>query len=325
MTLKKIFYKEIEPYQHTLFKVSSLHHIYIEQAGNPDGLPILFVHGGPGAGCSPSDRRFFDPKFYRIIIVDQRGAGRSHPFGEMKENTTQNLIEDFEKIRKNLNIKRWLIFGGSWGSTLSLAYAQKYPTACLGLILRGVWLGRTKDIEHFFKTIGKFYPEREDEFYNFIPKEERDDLLLAYYQRLMDPNPRIHMPAAQSFTKYEVGSSYHTPLTDFREILSQDKFVLGLARTEAHYFVNHFFLKEGEILEKLNKIRSIPCKIIHGRYDAICPFQGAYELSKKWPEAELQIIDNGGHSSLDLAITKALITACDAFKKTDFSRAVQVS
>lgn len=306
-------YPIAKAYQTHQVKVSDLHTLSVREYGNKSGMPVLVIHGGPGAGCSDQDTVFFDPTAYRVILVDQRGAGQSTPFGEMRENTLHKLIADFELIRSQLGVGQWLLFGGSWGSTLGLAYAEAHPEVCSGLILRGIWLARQKEIDHFFQQIEASFPERAKDFYEYLPASERDHALAAYHSRLMNPDPNIHLAAAKAFATYEFGSAYHDPI-DLSPILSDHKLCLGLARTEAHYMTNHMFLQPNQLLNDLDKIRHLPTELIHGRYDAVCPYSGAYELASHWPEARLTTINGGGHSAHDPAIKEALLAATERFR-----------
>ena len=307
-------FPQIASFDEQFVKVSSIHSIFVRQGGATRGVPVLFIHGGPGAGTTPACFRFFDPEFYRVILVDQRGAGRSQPFGDMTDNNTQALIRDFEQVRELLGIKQWLVFGGSWGSTLGLAYAQAVPQHCLGLVLRGIWLARQKEVDFFFKAIGHSFPERAQEFYHFIPPNERHDILQAYYRRLMDPRPEIHLPAAYHFAKYELGSSYHAPQDNLEETLKDTNLTLGLSRTEAHYMMNGMFLRPNQLIAEMAKIQHLPGELVHGRYDAVCPYAGAFELKQHWPQARLTTVPTGGHSAFDPPISRALVAATERFK-----------
>lgn len=311
-----LLFPDIEPYDSGFMKVDEMHELYFEQSGNAQGYPVVFLHGGPGAGASSQSRRFFDPTFYRIIVFDQRGSGRSKPHGEMRQNTTPLLIEDMEKLRKKLEINEWMVFGGSWGSTLALSYAEAHPRRCSALILRGIFLCRPSEIDWFYKDTKHVYPEVWDQFVDPIPESERSDLLNAYHVRVMDPNPAVHEPFARIYNRYETRlSQLHPSEVEAKESFDDLKGALSLARAETHYFKNHIFQRPNQILEDINRIRHIPAHVIHGRYDMVCPIKSAFDLLKAWPEIEtFKIIPDGGHSSFDPPITHALIESTEHFK-----------
>jgi proline iminopeptidase len=306
-------YPAIEPYDSGMLAVDSRHTLYWEQSGNPRGVPVLFLHGGPGAGASPTHRRFFDPLFYRIIIFDQRGAGRSTPLGETVDNTTPHLVADIEAVRERLGISRWLVFGGSWGSTLALAYGVAHPERCLGFVLRGVFLCREPEVDWFLYGIRTVFPEVWREFQQFLPEGERGDLLDSYYRRLIDPDPAVHMPAARAWSRYEGACSTLLPNIESANF-SDDRVALGLARMEAHYFVHRIFMPEGEILARISKLRRHPATIVQGRYDMVCPIMTADLLARAWPEARYVVVPDAGHSALEPGIRAALVGACERFK-----------
>ncbi|GAB6051554.1 prolyl aminopeptidase [Magnetospira thiophila] len=292
--------------------LDGLHHMYWEESGQPDGVPVVFLHGGPGAGASPIHRRFFDPRYYRVILYDQRGAGRSQPHGETRDNTTPHLIADLEQLRCHLNIERWMLFGGSWGSTLALAYGIAHPQRCLGFVLRGIFLGRDFELEWFLNGLRVVFPEAWRQFREFLPEAEREDLLQGYRRRLMDPDPARHMPAARAWRDYE--SSCSTLLPRRPEVLGQsDAGALSLARLELHYFLNGMFL-DRPLLEEIGRITHLPATIVQGRYDMICPICSADELSRAWPRAAYRIIPDAGHSALEPGILSALVAATEAMK-----------
>ncbi|ENY53922.1 prolyl aminopeptidase [Metamycoplasma alkalescens] len=304
----------IEPYKKGYLKVSDIHQIYYEEVGNPKGSPILFVHGGPGGGISESSRQYFDPKHYRIILFDQRGCGKSLPSAEIKQNTTLDLVNDIEALRIHLNIEKWILFGGSWGSCLSLIYAINYPNATKGLILRGIFLGRDEDNEFLYqKGTSFFMPEAFDEFSSFVLPEERNDLIKAYHKYLNSNDIDIAYKAAYHWAKWELGAVAIEQLPDIETILMDNKANLELARIENHYFINHIFLEDNYILKNIAKIKNIPTIIVHGRYDLICRPEGAYLLHKNLPNSKLQIV-TGGHSSKEEKIATALIEATEEFK-----------
>jgi proline iminopeptidase len=307
-------FPEIEPYQSGMLPLDGLHTMYWEQSGNPDGVPVVFLHGGPGAGTSPKYRRFFDPSFYRIILFDQRGAGRSTPLGELTDNTTPHLVEDIETLRRHLGIGQWLVFGGSWGSTLALAYGEAHPESCLGFILRGIFLCRRSEIDWFLYGARNIYPETWRQFAEFLPENERVDLLAAYHKRLNDPDPAIHMPAARAWSVYEGSMSTLLPNPEVVAHFSDDTVALGLARIEAHYFTHDIFLPQNALLDNVHRLRQLPCIIVQGRYDIVCPIVSADDLTRAWPEAEYVIAPDGGHSALDTPIRSSLLDATERFK-----------
>jgi proline iminopeptidase len=309
-------FPHIEPYEYGLLEVDNIHKIYWEKSGNKKGIPVLALHGGPGAGGNTYLRRFFDPKNYNIIIFDQRGSGRSTPPACIDNNTTQDLIKDIEKLRIFLKIEKWIIFGGSWGSSLSLAYAQDQPDNVLSIVLRGVFLCRKKEVQWFLHGIKNIFPEYWDRFSSFLPKDERKELLSSYYKRLINMDPKINGEAAVAWARYEANCSTLLPNASVSEEFVNIQMALNLARIEAHYFVNNLFLEEGQLLKNIHNIKNINGHIIQGRYDAICPPESAYDLANVWPNATLQIIEKAGHSSLEGPIRKALLEAMDAIKKT---------
>ncbi|WP_442954779.1 prolyl aminopeptidase [Pelomicrobium sp.] len=303
-----------------MLPLDEVHTMYWEQSGRPDGVPVVFLHGGPGAGSVPNHRRFFDPAHYRIIVYDQRGAGRSTPLGELKDNTTPLLIQDLEKLRQFLGIERWFVFGGSWGSTLAIAYAEAHPERCLGLILRGIFLCRPSEIDWFLHGVRNFFPEAWRTFAEFIPPPERNDLLAAYYRRLTDPDPAVHMPAARTWSVYEGSCSTLLPSQETVDYFAADTVALGLARIEAHYFVHRIFLPENALLRNVERIRSIPGVIVQGRYDAVCPIVTADELARAWPEAQYVVVPDAGHSAWEPGIRAELVKAMERFKRSDSAR-----
>lgn len=312
--LRTELYPEIEPFDAGMLALDGLHHMYWEVSGNPNGKPVVFLHGGPGAGASPAHRRFFDPRHYRIVIFDQRGAGRSTPLGELKDNTTPHLIADMEQLRRHLNIERWLVFGGSWGSTLALAYAEHHPARCSGLILRGIFLCRKSEIDWFLYDLKNLFPEAWHAFAGYIPEQERGDLLKAYYKRLIDSDPEVHMPAARAWGRYEGSCSTLMPSPETVAYFGGDVVALGLARIEAHYFTHDIFLPINSLLDNINKINKIPSIIVQGRYDAVCPIISADDLHRAWPQAEYHIVADAGHAAWEPGICKQLVAACEKFK-----------
>ncbi len=312
--LRTELYPEIEPCEAGMLALDGLHHMYWEVSGNPNGKPVVFLHGGPGAGASAAHRRFFDPRHYRIIIFDQRGAGRSTPLGALTDNTTPHLIADMEMLRRHLNIERWLVFGGSWGSTLAIAYAEMHPARCSGLILRGIFLCRKSEIEWFLYGLKNLFPEAWHMFSGYIPEPERADLLQAYYQRLIDPDPAIHMPAARAWGRYEGACSTLLPSPETVAYFGGDVVALGLARIEAHYFTHDIFLPLNALLDNVSCMRNIPAVIVQGRYDAVCPIVSADALHRAWPEAEYLVVPDAGHAAWEPGICRQLVAACERFK-----------
>ncbi len=313
-------FSEIEPYDSGMLPLDTLHTMYWEQSGNPNGVPVLFLHGGPGAGSAPAHRRFFDPDHYRIVIFDQRGSGRSTPLGEIRDNTTPHLINDIETLRQHLGIDQWLIFGGSWGSTLALAYGEAHPNRCFGFILRGIFLCRKQEIEWFLYGLRNFFPEAWNSFVSLLSPTERDNILSAYYQRLLDPDPTVHMPAARAWGAYEGSCSTLLPSPETVNYFSGDVVALGLARMEAHYFSHDIFLPENSLLDNANKLHHIPATIVQGRYDAVCPIISADDLHQAWPQAEYIIIEDAGHSAWESGIQATLIKTTEKFKAIIASR-----
>jgi proline iminopeptidase len=313
MAENSVLYPAIEPHVQGWLESGSVHRIYWETSGNPAGIPVVFIHGGPGSGTSPLQRRFFDPTRYRIVLFDQRGCGQSTPHGELDGNTTPDLIDDMERLRDALGIERWLVFGGSWGSTLALAYGEAHPEHCLGFVLRGIFLCRPGEIDWFLNGIRAFFPEAQRELAEFIPADERDDLLAAYHRRLIDPDPQVHLPAARVWATFEASCSTLLPNPQLVAAFCSDRTALSLARIEAHYFVNHIFLPDNSLLDQLPRIRHLPCTIVQGRYDGVCPIVSADELARAWPEARYVIVDDAGHSAFEPGISRALVAATDAF------------
>ena len=313
---RQSLYPKIEPYGKGMLSLGGDHEMYWEQSGNPDGKPVVFLHGGPGAGANPAHRRFFDPRFYRIVIFDQRGAGRSKPTAELAENTTSHLIGDIEALRKLLKIDQWLVFGGSWGSTLALAYGIKHPKRCTGFVLRGIFLGDTKELDWFLHGIRNLYPEPWKEFTGFLPEPERSDIIEAYSRRLTDPDPTVHLPAAEAWNRYE--GSCSVLMVDFEDANPPSggatAHALALARIEAHFFKNGMFLEDGYLLDNIAAIRDLPAMIVQGRYDMICPIVTADKLAAAWPRADYVIVPNAGHSAMEPDIRTALVKATEDFK-----------
>ncbi len=304
-------FPEIGPYETGYLPLGDEHVMYWEQVGNPRGKPVLFLHGGPGAGAGAVHRRFFDPNIWRVIIFDQRGAGRSKPLGALAANTTQHLVADIETLRTFLNIDRFLLFGGSWGSTLALAYAQAHPEAVMGAVLRGIFLGRPAEVDWFLHGLARVFPDAHAAFAQFLPAEERHDLLGAFLARLTNPDPEIHGPAARAWSIYEGSCSTLLPSFEAVSAFAQDRAAIGLARIEAHYFAHNLFLPAGGLLAHMDPLRTIPGEIVQGRYDMICPAQSAFDLAAAWPMARLTLVPDAGHSALEPGVRTALIAALE--------------
>lgn len=306
-------YPPHEPYDGGFLDVGDGHKLYWECSGRQDGAPILFLHGGPGAGASPAHRRFFDPAFYRLVSFDQRGCGRSSPHAELRANTTDHLIADIEALRAHLGVERWAVFGGSWGATLGLRYAQTHRDAVAALILRGVFLGRWREIEWFLYGIGRFFPEAAEAFRNHLPEAERHDLLSGYYNRLNDPDPAIHGPAAQVWARYEAACSCLFPPRDLAPAVDPHA-AIAIARLESHYFINRLFMEEDVVLSEANRLKGLHGVIVQGRYDMICPLESAMTLSRAWPDASLKISPDSGHAAMEPGLRRGLVGAVEALK-----------
>ncbi|KRA44230.1 prolyl aminopeptidase [Pseudoxanthomonas sp. Root630] len=310
----RTLYPEIAPYRTHRLAVDALHTLHVEECGNPDGIPVIFLHGGPGAGLSPVHRRFFDPGRYRIVLFDQRGTGQSTPFGELRDNTTAHLVADIEAVRTHVGIDRWLVFGGSWGSTLALAYSQAHPERATGVIVRGVYLGREEENRWFNEADGGarwVFPERWARYEAHIPADERGAMIEAYWRRMDDPDASIALAAAQAWLGWEDGAA--TLLHDPDAAPDEDPAkVLAKARIEAHYFRHNAFLAHGQLLRDIGRIRHLPGVIVQGRYDIICPPRSAWDLAQAWPEARLEMV-LAGHGATEPAIADALVRATDAF------------
>ncbi|MEG2030087.1 MAG: prolyl aminopeptidase [Janthinobacterium sp.] len=300
----------LSPNRHGMLAVDDLHTIYWEECGNPDGIPVLFLHGGPGAGLSPQHRRFFDPQRYRVILFDQRGAGKSTPLGEWRNNTTQLLIDDIETLRARFGIAQWLVFGGSWGSTLALAYGQAHPEACLGFVLRGIFLCTQAEIDWFIDGVRWFYPDLHEEFAAPIPADERGDLLAAYVKRILSSDPAVYWPAARAWSRFEGRRVYLMPQP---EDAPNDALDLGVGRLESHYMANLGFMEEDQLIRNMGRIAHLPAVIVQGRYDAICPPLSAYRLHQAWPGSQLEMIPDAGHGALEHGIASALVRATERF------------
>jgi proline iminopeptidase len=307
-----MLFPAIQPDKTWHFPVSESHTLYIEESGNPEGVPVVFLHGGPGGNCEPGHRRFFNPEEYRIILFDQRGCGKSKPHASLEENTTWDLVEDLEKIRKYLEIESWVVFGGSWGSTLALIYAQTFPERVNGLILRGIFLSRDEDIRWLFQGgAARLFPEAWQHYLEPIPKDEREDMIAAYHKRLTSHNEIVRMGAAKAWSIWEGTTATLMPDKNVVDHFSDPHIALSIARIECHYFINQSFLSPGQILDNIHKLKNIPGFIVHGRYDIICPIDQAVLLSQYWSNSKLKVIDNAGHAVTEKGISDALVISCN--------------
>ena len=318
METRKTLYPETEPYDSGHIRVSDVHQLYYEQCGNPNGKPVVFLHGGPGAGLIPDYRRFFDPDAYHVILFEQRGAGRSTPHASLDDNTTWHLVQDIETIREQFGIEQWLVFGGSWGSTLSLAYAETHPERVRGLVLRGIFLCRPKEIRWFYEDsqgASAIFPDKWEEYVRMIPEDERGDMINAYYRRLTSDDESVRLDAAKAWAVWEASALKLLPDKSLIEEFAEADKALAVARIECHYFVNNcFFETDNYLLEHVDRIRHIPAVIVHGRYDVVCPAMNAWDLHRAWPEAKLEIIPDAGHAATEKGIVDALVRATDSFR-----------
>ncbi len=316
MNERRTLYPPIEPYNTGRLRVSQLHELYYEESGNPNGKPVVFLHGGPGGGTEPRMRRFFDPAAYRIVLFDQRGCGKSTPHAELRENTTWDLVADIERVRAHLGIEKWQVFGGSWGSTLALAYAEEHPERVSELVLRGIFLVRKREIDWFYQRgASALFPDAWERYLAPIPEEERGDLLHAYHRRLTSDDANVRQEAARAWSVWEGSTSTLLQSPDLIARTSGDEFSLAFARIENHYFVHRcWFEPESQLLDRVERIRHVPCIIVHGRYDVVCPLENAWDLKKRWPEAELQITPDAGHSAMEPGNIDLLVRATDRFR-----------
>ncbi|MBM3535237.1 MAG: prolyl aminopeptidase [Alphaproteobacteria bacterium] len=305
------FYPAIEPHETGRLPVGDGHELYYEVSGNPKGKPVLFLHGGPGGGTQPTQRRLFDPARYRIVLFDQRGAGQSTPSGSLVNSTTQHLVQDIETLRRHLRIKRWVVLGGSWGSTLALAYAGAHPEALVALVVRGIWLARKRDIDWWMYGLKRIYPDYWEEFAGHLHPWERDDIVEGYGRRLLDSDPKIHMPAAMSWRRFDQRASSLLPRAD--DPAPPGPRTLAVARIEYHYVRHLAFLGEGDLLRGVSRFRHVPGVIVHGRYDMIAPIDGAFALARAWPEAQFTLVEGESHAFSDPGIRRALLDATDRF------------
>jgi proline iminopeptidase len=313
---RRTLYPEIDPHRTFRLRVDPLHELYVEESGNPDGKPVLFVHGGPGGGTEPKQRRYFDPKRYRIVLFDQRGCGRSTPHASLERNTTWHLVADMELLRSHLRIDRWMLFGGSWGSTLSLSYAIRHPERVSELVLRGIFLLRRRELEWFYQEgASRIFPDAFAPYRDLVPAAERSDLMAAYHRRLVSDDTSVRLEAARAWSVWEGSTSRLLPDPDLVARTGEDHFALAFARIECHYFVNRgFFESDGWLLENAARIRHVPGVIVQGRYDVVCPMESAWELRRAWPEAELRIVPDAGHSASEPGIVHELVSATDRFR-----------
>lgn len=307
-------YPPIEPYRSGYLPVDDVHTLYWEECGNPQGVPVLFLHGGPGAGLSPSHRQFFDPAHYRIVLFDQRGAGRSIPLGGFEGNTTQLLIHDIEQLRLLMGVEQWLVFGGSWGSTLALAYGQAHPERCTGFVLRGIFLCTQAEIDWFMNSMGQFFPEARAPFVAHIPPDERGDLLAAYCKRLFGDDAQASLDAARVWSRYEGSCLHLLPHPEVADNFGSDAVAVGVGRLEAHYFRNHGFFADDQLIRHMDRIRHLPAIIVQGRYDVVCPPHAAWRLHQAWPGSQLHMVEDAGHAALEPGTASALVAATDYFK-----------
>jgi proline iminopeptidase len=312
---RRTLYPEIEPFDSGFLKVPDLHTLYYEQSGNPDGKPVVFLHGGPGGGVNPKCRRFFDPARYRIVLFDQRGCGRSTPHAELIDNTTWHLVADIERLREHLSIDRWQVFGGSWGSTLALAYAETHPDRVSELVLRGIFMLRRSELEWFYQQgADALYPDAWETYLAAIPEAERGDLMSAYHRRLTGDDRAEQLAAARAWSVWEGATSFLWQDRGHIEASGEDEFALAFARIECHYFVHGgFFEHDDQLLRNVDRIRRIPAVIVQGRYDVVCPLRSAWDLHRAWPEADLRIVQDAGHSAFEPGILHELVEATDRF------------
>jgi proline iminopeptidase len=313
------FYPPIAPYNKGMLRVSPVHEIYYEESGNPKGKPVVFLHGGPGGGTDAKMRQFFDPKKYRIVLFDQRGCGKSKPSANLEDNTTWHLVSDIEAIREKLGLEKWMVFGGSWGSTLALAYAQKHPARCTELVLRGIFLLRRSELDWFYQKAdgaASLFPDLWEDYLKPLSAEERKDCVASYYRRLTSDNRETLLEAARAWSIWESALSYMKLNKDYVKRAGDPKFAAEFARIECHYFINKGWLStDSQLIDDVPKIRHIPAVIVQGRYDVVCPVTSAWDLHKAWPEADLRIVPDAGHSAFERGIARELVLACDRFAK----------
>ena len=312
---KHDLYPAYDAYETGMLPLDDLHTMAWNQAGTPDGVPLVYLHGGPGSPASPFVRRLFDPRHYRVVMFDQRGVGHSTPHAELKDNTTWDLVADIERLREHLGVDRWHVAGGSWGSTLALTYAQTHPDRCISISLRGIFMCRDSEIKWFLHNMGEFYPEVERAFLAPIPEDERGDLLKAFSKRLNDPDPEVHMPAARAWSRYEGSCISLLPNPNIVDEFGSDAKALSLARLECHYFTHRVWLEPDQLLRDVGRVRDIPAAIVQGRYDIVCPPRSADDLARAWPEARYIIVPDGGHAVTEPGIARALVEVAEGFKQ----------
>lgn len=311
---RRTLYPDIEPNHTGMLDVGDGHKLYFEDCGNPRGKPVVFLHGGPGGGCNDKMRGFFNPDVYRIVLFDQRGCGRSKPHGSLEHNTTWDLVNDIEVLRAALQVKRWMVFGGSWGSTLALAYAQRHPEHVTELVLRGVFLGRQHEYDWLYQDgTNRLFPDKWRDFVAPIPRNERTDMVTAYYKKLTSEDAETRLAAAKAWSIWEAATSALLPRSKTVDAFAEDNVALAMARIECHYFINNCFLAENQLLNEIDRVRTIPAIIVQGRYDVLCPVQSAWELAEAWPEAKLRIVPDAGHSAFEPGNVHELVTATDTF------------
>jgi proline iminopeptidase len=311
---RRVLYPPLESNRSGMLDAGDGHRLYYEESGNPHGKPVVFLHGGPGGGCNPNMRRFFNPDVYRIVLFDQRGCGRSRPHASLEHNTTWDLVNDIEVLRSALQVDRWQVFGGSWGSTLALAYAQSHPDRVSELVLRGIFLLQQREMDWLYRFgTSELFPELWQKFIKPIPKSERGDLLRAYYKRVTDDDPAVRLQAAKAWSAWEGSTITLLPDKAVADTFIADDVALAMARIETHFFVNKGFMEEGQLLRDISKIRNIPAVIVHGRYDVLCPASTAWQLSGVWPEARLRIVPDAGHSAFEPGNVHELVIATDSF------------
>ena len=311
---RRELYPPIEPNHTGFLDVDSGHRLYYEECGNPKGKPVIFLHGGPGGGCTPGMRRFWNPDVYRIVLFDQRGSGQSTPHANLDNNTTWDLVNDIEILRAALQIDRWQVFGGSWGSTLALAYCQEHPDRVTEIVLRGIFMLRKKEIDWFYQHgASEIFPDRWQHYLEPIPRSERSDMLKAYYQRLTSDDSEVRLAAAKAWSVWEGTTSTLLPNTEIAHAFGEPDMALALARIECHYFMNHGFMEDDQLIKNVDKIRNIPAVIVQGRYDVVCPAVSAWELGQAWPEADLRIVPDAGHAAFEPGNVHELIMATDKF------------
>ena len=314
MSLDDLLYPEIEPYDHGMLAVGGPHRIYYEQVGNPEGVPAIFLHGGPGGGAKAIHRRFYDPRFFRIILIDQRGCGRSVPLGETQDNDSQALVGDIERLRQHLGIERWAVTGGSWGSCLALLYGEAHPDRCLGFRLRGMFTGRASEIDWWWRSIGVLFPEAYEDLLAALPADERGDVLAAYHARTNHADPAVHAPAVRALKRFSACTSTFRPDRDLIDQAVDLNQALPLSRFFTHYCANRFFIEDGQILRDLGRVSHLPAQLVVGRYDVVTPPTTSWTVHRAWPGSELEVVVEGNHSDLEPAMAAAVKRATDRLR-----------